>query len=301
MADPILPSIQLEIPNEEMDRAESTALKKKTEKLNQKSKNISKNIKENKTLKGAFDFLKDINKWLERYPVRIIDAFNNFVGNGEVILQEKVDQICEWLAWKINIAIERKRQTILRVLHEQYEDTVIGKLQAAATAVKKFFQNPLKAIGDFAATVFGPVYQVFRWVADLAVEILKLAENLAKIMQLLPPTPPNPRINFDKFQIKIRSISLNEVVMDPDGWPTPEVLFPEPEKPFTKEGFQRAFETASAKLKSGRKKYTLSEADKKTLQGFGQSKTLEQSIVDATMGGFEPIEQINFDDDIFSK
>ena len=80
MADPILPSIQLEIPNEEMDRAKSTILKK-TEKLKEKSKNVSENIKGSKTLKGAFDFLKDINKWLEKYPIRIIDAFNNYVSH----------------------------------------------------------------------------------------------------------------------------------------------------------------------------------------------------------------------------
>ena len=61
---------------------------------------------------------------------------------------------------------------------------------------------------------------------------------------------------------------MAEIIADPSSLPAPEVIFPEPPKPFSKETFTEAFEGASASLKSSQVKYTLSEEDKKALTGF---------------------------------
>lgn len=306
---PKLPDIKLDlkgniIPNESMNTATlAKKLQEKASAFKNKTKGAKEAVSKSKMMKGVFDFLKMINDWLEKYPIRIIDAFDNIVGDGQRLLQEKVDKICEWLAWKVNIAIERKRQDILRTLYEQYQYTIVGKVMAVAGTIKKFVQNPLKAIGDFASAIFGPIIEVFKWIIDLAKEILRLAENLAKIIRALPPTPPNPQINYDKFKLKIRSISLAEVTTDPSAWPTPEELFPEPPKPFSKEAFQAMLETASYKLKSAMGVYKLNPEDKATLAKFEVRTDLSSLVSDAvTPSGDEPVVSYGTSDmdDLFS-
>lgn len=218
-----------------------------------------------------FDFLIPTNKWLEKVPINVINAFNNFIGTGEHVAQEKVDQICVWLSWKVNIMIERKRQELLKKLHGMYQNTVGGKVMKMATAIKDFMSDPLGAVGSFASALGGPVPKVIQWGVILIKEIPKLAANLAKIVSALPPQPPNPNINYDKFKLKINSISMGAITSDPSSLPAPEVMFPEPEKPFSKEGFKTAFENASAGLKSSKQKFVLTEEDKLAMEKMKES------------------------------
>ena len=266
-----LPVIQLN--NEELDRSYNFFSYKMTqkEKNKQREKKVAANQKKAKSGgKGPLEFLRTTNYWLENVPIRIIDAFDNFIGTGENIAQHKVDTICAWLAWKVNIAIERKRQAVLRILYEQYESTMAGPVMKVAKAIKKLVSDPLGAIGSFASAIFGPVVAVFKWIAELVKEVLKLAENLSKVMSALPPEPPVINITYSQFQLKVRSISLGEIISGPEGLPPPEVIFPEPEKPFTKESFAKDFETASASLKSAKTVYKLNEDDKKALEAMNK-------------------------------
>lgn len=286
--DQILPLVQ--IPTKEIEKARKADERRKKQEEKEKERNkkatakkLSKDkLSKGKILKGPFAFLEPVNEWLEKVPRRIIAAYNNFIGSGEHLAQSKVDQICAWLAWKVNIAVERKRQAILRILYDQNESTMMGKVMKAANAIKKFFNDPLRALGSFAGVVFGPVAAVFAWGIELAQQVIRLGANLANIMAVLPPPPPNPHINYDKFKLHIKGISMKDLTTDPKNLPSPESMFPEPPKPFTKETFKEGFEKASARLKSSQKKYTLSEEDAAVLSGF-QTTSLEDIIREQTM------------------
>ena len=272
-----LPLIQLK--DKELERSRKAAERKKKQEEKEKERNKKATEKKKASSTGAsggpLDFLKYTNEWLEDMPVRIVEAYDNFVKDGEKVAQSNVDTFCIWLAWKVNVAVERKRQVILRILHEQYKTTVGGKVMQAATAIQSFCSDPLGALGTFASVLFGPVVAVFKWAVELAHQILKLAANLAKIMAVLPPSPPSPQINYDQFKLTIKSISMAEVVADPSTLPPPEVVFPEPPKPFSKETFEASFEGTNFSLKSSQMKYTLSEEDKKALAGFDDRTSLE--------------------------
>jgi hypothetical protein len=274
-----LPLIQ--ITNKDLNRSHNFFNRKKTSQEKNKERNKRSTAKKSAAKGGPLDFLITTNEWLEDMPIRIVMAFDNFVGSGENAIQSKVDVICAWLAWKVNVAVERKRQAILRILHEQYQKTVGGKVMRMAQAIQSFVNDPIGALGSFASAIFGPVMAVFQWIVELGVQILKLAENLAKIVSVLPPSPPNPHINYDKFKLKVKSISMDEVMSDPSSLPAPEVMFPEPTKPFSKESFSESFETASAALKSSQKKYILSEEDKNALAGFDK-RSLSSIIQEET-------------------
>ena len=198
------------------------------------------------TIKAAKDdplgFLTDVNDWLEKYPINIGAAFDNMVGKGQTLAQGKVDIICRWLAWKVNIAVERKRQELIKTLYEMFKNTAQGRVMKAATAIQKFASNPIGSLGALADALFGPVVKVIKWTYNLGKQLIRLAKNLALIANTLPPSPPSPEINYDEFKLKIGSISMAIITQDPSNMPSPEVLFPEPIRPWSPAAFQAEFE-----------------------------------------------------------
>ena len=186
---------------------------------------------------AGFEFLEDTNKWLEEIPGSMSKSIDAYVSNGKNISQSRVDVICTWLAWKVNISVERERQRVLKALYGMYKTTAGGKVMQMASAIKSFVSDPIGSIGKFAGVIASPITSVFNWVKTLTVEIPKLGKNLADIANSLPPAPPSPHINYNKFKLKIGTISLAAITQDPNSLPPPEVMFPEPEKPWTKNVF----------------------------------------------------------------
>ena len=206
-------------------------------------------------------FLSTTNDWLEQVPGATVKAFDNMVGSGENITQGKVDSICEWLSWKVNIAIERKRQAIIQTIHDQYVNNQQGPVMKAATAIMSFVSDPLGSLGAFANAIFAPIKPVFEWIKALVKEIPRLAANLANIVSALPPSPPNPHINYDKFKLKVGSISMGEIVKGTAGMKSPEEMFPEPPKPFSIASFAADFNSVAVSLKESGKGFKLKKAD----------------------------------------
>lgn len=206
-----------------------------------------------------FDFLKLTNDWLEKYPVRIVASFGQYFRSGNEYTQDKVDIICRWLAWRVNIAIERRRQEVIKALYEMYMTTATGKVMQVAMAVQNFAKDPIKSVGDFAGAIFGPVVTVIKWVTMLAKELPRLAKNLAKIAQSLPPEPPSPYINYNAFKLKIKTVDMSTITSDPANLPAPEVMFPEPTRPWSKEAFAAEMNGLSNWKEKHKKKYELKE------------------------------------------
>ena len=234
-------------------------------------------------------FLTTTNDWLEEVPLNTINAFNNMIGTGEKVAQSKVDMICAWLAWKVNIAIERKRQALLKTLHDQYMSNQKGPVMRAATAISSFVSDPLGAIGDFAGSIFSPVTKVFEWIKVLLKEIPRLAANLARIVSALPPDPPNPNINYDKFKLKVGSIGLNAIIKGTAGMKSPEEMFPEPPKPFSKESFDSNFTSTSIFLKTSLIKYKLKPGDFESMNEAIRKEAGEDLLNNATLDSFKSV------------
>ena len=229
---------------------------------------------------NSLKFLSETNDWLETVPKTAIEGLNNSIIEGNNMTQEKVDSICVWLSWKINLQIERVRQACLKALYGMYKNTVAGQVMSMASTIKSFVSDPLGAIGDFAGSIFGPVPKVFGWLQTLMKEIPRLAKNLAAIVSSLPPAPPSPDINFNKFKIKVKTISLSTITSDPNKLPSPESMFPEPPKPFSSKSFEDNFENGNAKLKSSKVKYKLSDEQKKSLNVISINDLKNASNID---------------------
>lgn len=194
----------------------------------------------------ALDWLKDANDFLEKVPISILNYFDKLAKNIEQMAQKQIDIICRWLAWKVNIMVERKRQEIIKYLYAEWgcymqlNKQAAPLLQKPTVSVKGIFM----VLEAFLDPYLKPVKTILSFLKTLMIEIPRLAKNLAKIADALPPTPPTPNVNYHAFKLKIGTISLKDIMTNPDSMPTPEEMFPEPQRPFGKEFFNAAFDDA---------------------------------------------------------
>ena len=190
----------------------------------------------------SLDWLVKVNDFLEGVPASVITYFNALTKSGEELTQSYVDTACAWLAWKVNIIVETKRQQVVQTLYEQYGGYM--QMFGAVNVVKNAISDPIGAIGGFLGKFSAPITAVIDFFTTLMKEIPRLAANLANIASALPPDPPNPKINFNAFKLKIGTITLKEVMSGTEGIPTPRQMFPEPASPFSKEAFNSSFDNA---------------------------------------------------------
>ena len=203
------------------------------------------------------EYLTKVNDFLERVPLSVTKFFKNAFKAGEEIVQEYVDVVCRWVAWQVNINIERVRQKVIRALWQQYGKYLI--MLQAAQIIKEFLHDPIGTIFKFAKKYFEPYEKVIEFIKVLGNELPRLAQNLAEIARALPPEPPSPDINFNEFKIKVHTISMKEVLLGPDSIPPPEQMFPEPPRPWSKGAFDATFEGAKAIMKEDNVVYKMSD------------------------------------------
>ena len=204
------------------------------------------------------EYLQKVNDFLEQVPLSVTKFFKQAFKAGEELVQEYVDAVCRWVAWQVNINIERVRQKVIRALWQQYSKYLV--MLQAAQVIKKFLSDPIGTIFSFAEQYFKPYSKVIEFIKVLGNELPRLAKNLAEIARALPPEPPSPDINFNQFKIKVHTISMKEVLAGPDSIPPPEQMFPEPPKPWSKETFDSAFDNAKAVTRKDEIIYKLPES-----------------------------------------
>ena len=215
--------------------------------------------------KGPLDWLVEINDSLEQIPGTILTYFDALEAFGENLTQAYVDIWCRYMAWVVNINIERLRQRVLRSLSEQ--NTVISKIIGFMNLAKEVISDPIGVVGSFFSTITAPIKTAYEFITTLVTELARLAKNLARITEVLPPAPPNPHINFNEFKLQIGTASMTSLG-GVDALPPPEVMFPEPaEKPMGREAFMASFNSGqnafNEEKETKEKYYTPKKAEKK--------------------------------------
>lgn len=200
-------------------------------------------------------WLTKVNDTLEQIPKNALEFFDKTFKKGEEYTQDFVDAACRWLAWSININVERIRQGVIKNLAKQYAGAV--NVVSTVSVVKNALSDPIGSLGS-VFSYFSKPFSIAKGFYDvLVVEIPRLAENLANIASSLPPEPPNPHINFNAFKLKIGTISMGDIT-GASTMPTPEQMFPEPPSPFSKAVFDSSFDNAKAKTEESQVMYKLS-------------------------------------------
>ena len=208
--------------------------------------------------------LKTFNASLEDLPHSIIVMFDRVFGVTDEVPQKGVDMICEWAAWFINYHVEQGRQSIVKSLHEQ--NSFVNKVLGPIRIIQKIVTDPIGALGAVVSAVksianifIGPIVTFVNFMIELTKELIKTAENMAKLAEVLPPTPPSPEINFNKFKLDIGGMGLSTILEDPNNMPSPEEKFPEPIKPFSIAYFKALGDEAKTVYRKEKPFYTLPE------------------------------------------
>lgn len=168
---------------------------------------------------GKFDFLKKTNEFLEKIPQYADKGFTNVEGGT----QKVVDAACERISYEISESIETTRKQVIKVLHgiyESYKATLrkLGPLAALTLTDPMQLLEPVKMIRDI---ICGPYYEALTTVTEMTAEVVKLQQNIDKIMNYKPPAGD---MSLDKFKITAGTITMGEIM---SGVPNP-VNIPKP-------------------------------------------------------------------------
>ena len=174
---------------------------------------------------GKFEFLKKTNEFLEKIPQYADKAFVNVEGGT----QKVVDVACETVSYEISQSIEITRKQVIKVLHgiyESYKATLrkLGPLAALTLTDPMQLLEPVKMIIDIMC---GPYYEALTTVTEMTAEVIKLQQNIDKIMNY---TPPAGDMSIDKFKITVGTITMGEImsgVPNPVNIPKPSSLTPD--------------------------------------------------------------------------
>ena len=199
----------------------------------------------------SLQWLTKVNDFLEQVPSGIQAYFDAIIDMGENMVQSQVDAVCRYAAWRVNIMVERARQRVLKGLYNQ--NKIVKGIIDTINLGKRFMQDPLGTVASFFTPLTSPLQNAIQFTIDLAREISRLAANLTKIAEALPPAPPSPRINYDEFKNNLRlGVVSMGALMDAESLPDPDILFPEPPFPFSRTTFNESFE-------EGKKSFTDNE------------------------------------------
>lgn len=230
----------------------------------------------------SLKWLDQINDCLEIIPKNIGTFFDEFFLSGEEMTQDSVDIVCTWLAWTVNITVEKLRQKAVRTLHDQ--NSAATKILGPVRFFVEVIKNPLgllsaavQVIKRIASHFRGPLDPILRFIKNLTKQIARLVKNLAALQSMVPPDPPSPNIDFHAFSrnLKIGRMGMDIILEDPDKMPSPEEKFPEPYNPFSFKKNKEANMSFWAKAtKNGREDFQRLKYDVKVAKETGGDTVL---------------------------
>lgn len=159
-----------------------------------------------------FKKLDDINKTLENVNANIYTYLANL--DLETVTQKKVDDICIRLSENINKKLEKQRQVIINSLHQGYmsANELISLLEPIVKANVTDLASVITVIKKIMGIYAKPYQQALDFVTVLAPKLQDLAVNIALLAYIPAKLPQIPNINYDKLQITMKPITIDEII-----------------------------------------------------------------------------------------
>lgn len=159
-----------------------------------------------------FKKLDDINKMLENVNTNVYTYLSNL--DLETVTQKKVDDICVRLSDNINKKLETQRQIIIKSLHQGYvgASELISLLKPIVEADVKDLASVINVVKKIINIYTKPYEQAIEFVTVLTPKLQDLAVNIALLAYIPSKIPPIPNINFDKLQISMKPITVDDII-----------------------------------------------------------------------------------------
>ncbi len=157
-----------------------------------------------------FKKIDDLNETLEGINTMVYTTFQNI---EDYPTQEKVDKACEWINEKVNAKLEKQRQKLIQTLHEGYvaSNEVIQLLEPLFN-FELNIDTVVEAVKKIIDIMAGPYKIAVEYVTVLVPKLQDLATNIALLAYIPQKLPQIPNINYDKLQISMKPITIDEVI-----------------------------------------------------------------------------------------
>lgn len=170
-----------------------------------------------------FKKIDDLNDTLENINTLVSNTFSslsNLDNVSQEVAQSVVDDICIRISNEISHKLDEKRGDIIGFLHEGYvsSNEIISTLQPFINVIKNGIPD-LGGVIDILIKFFKvytkPYETAVEYVTILTPKLLTLSNNIAGLALLKNqiPQPPNmPVVNFNKLNISMKPITIDEVI-----------------------------------------------------------------------------------------
>lgn len=157
-----------------------------------------------------FKKIDDLNKTLEGINSMV---YNTFKDIEEYPTQEKVDKACEWVSNKANAKLEEQRSKLINALHEGYlASNEVVQMLKPLVEFELNIDTVVSAVQKIIDIMAGPYKVAVEYVTVLAPKLQDLATNVALLAYIPQKLPQIPNINYDKLQISMKPITIDEVI-----------------------------------------------------------------------------------------
>ena len=157
-----------------------------------------------------FKKIDDLNETLEGINSMV---YNTFKDIEEYPTQEKVDKACEWVSNKANAKLEEQRSKLINALHEGYlASNEVVQMLKPLVEFELNIDTVVSAVQKIIDIMAGPYKVAVEYVTVLAPKLQDLAVNVALLAYIPQKLPQRPNINYDKLQISMKPITIDEVI-----------------------------------------------------------------------------------------
>lgn len=167
--------------------------------------------------------LDDLNDTLDKIIVFAEDSFStieDLEGKTQDLIQEEVDKICEKVSKKGTEKLNLVRDKTVKTLHNKYvsANEIIALLKPIVTASFTDLNGVISILKKIVSLYLGPYNKAMTYIADFTVTATpKLATTVEKTDKIIGlkdsiPIPEGFNINFDKLNISMKPITIDEII-----------------------------------------------------------------------------------------
>lgn len=157
-----------------------------------------------------FKIIDDLNDSLKNTNELVLKTFSNI----ESVTQEKVDDLCERVSKEINEKLNKKRTILINSLKQGYSasNEIIATLEPIVTLNPTDLNGVINAINKIIAIYQKPYQTAVEFVTILTPKLLTLSKNISDLSEIPNKIPKIENINFDKLNIVIEPITINDII-----------------------------------------------------------------------------------------
>lgn len=157
-----------------------------------------------------FKKIDDLNAFLEKINTNVYTTFNDIENYPT---QQKVDEACIFISNKINAQLEIKRQELIKVLHDGYlSSNEVIQLLKPLVEFDLNIDTVVSAVKKIIDILAGPYQVAVEYVTVLTPKLKDLSTNIALLAYIPDNLPQRPDINYDKLNISIKPITIDEII-----------------------------------------------------------------------------------------